>query len=186
MVKERSQQLLSGTGLFERVHNLAGKGLNAVRNVVGQVGVLGMRPDLLHGVEVRSVGWKPFDQEFAVEALHQRRAVEVGTVFRDLRQPGGGYLAAHVTVDEVRIPRTSGAERDAAQPDEAQSVEFDLSYSCRHRTFLRSTPRVHTHPTSEKLESSVRSVNGLSQRYAVRSPQPTAAVLEWGAAFWCC
>ena len=50
MVKERSQQLLSATDLFERVHNLVGEGLHVVRKVVGQIGVLDMRPDRLHGV----------------------------------------------------------------------------------------------------------------------------------------
>ncbi len=71
MVKQRSQQSLSGTGLFDRVHNSVGRRVDVVGDVVGQVGVLGMRPDLLCGVEVRRVGWKPFDQEFAAEALHQ-------------------------------------------------------------------------------------------------------------------
>ena len=87
MVKERSQQLLPATDLFERVQHLVGEGLHVVRNVVGQVGVLGMRSDLLHGVEVRGVGTEAIGRKACFRSAPPAAGRPIGAPTND---PGPG------------------------------------------------------------------------------------------------
>lgn len=41
MIEERSQQLPSGSALFKRVRHIVTKIVNVIRNIIGQVGILG-------------------------------------------------------------------------------------------------------------------------------------------------
>ena len=53
--------MVSGSG--KRMSDRMGEGFDILRNVVSWVGVLRVRPDRLHRVEIRRVGWQPLDLE---------------------------------------------------------------------------------------------------------------------------
>ena len=71
MVEERSQQLLVCAGLVEGVDDFIGESAEVIRDVVGQVGVLRMRPDLLHRIEFGRVGWKPLHLNLVTESMQE-------------------------------------------------------------------------------------------------------------------
>ena len=61
MLEERPQQLLLTSASTNRPANGLSEGSGVIRNVVGQVIVLGVVPDLLIGVKLRSIRWQPLD-----------------------------------------------------------------------------------------------------------------------------
>ena len=71
MAEERSQQRLSASGLFDRVHDGLGQGVDVIGDVVGQVGVFRVRPDLLDRVEVGGVDRKPLHLDLGTKAALQ-------------------------------------------------------------------------------------------------------------------
>jgi len=62
-MKERSQPFRCLAGLLERAVHRAFQLQNVAGHVVGQVGVLGMVPHMLHRVESRRVRRKPLESE---------------------------------------------------------------------------------------------------------------------------
>ena len=78
MSEERTQQCVLGTGLTDRVSHLSTERENIVGDVVGQVCVLRTVPDLLNGVEIRSVRRKPLNLDTLGET--SQKAKGSGTV----------------------------------------------------------------------------------------------------------
>ncbi len=71
MFEERPQQRLLAPSPTERATDGLAECSDVIRDVVGQVVVLGVLPDLLVGVEVRGVRGQPFDLDPARKPFKQ-------------------------------------------------------------------------------------------------------------------
>ena len=71
MVEERTQQPLVCADLVEGADDLIGERAGIVRDVVDQVGIVRVRPDLFHRVEFRGVGRKPLDLNLGTETVQE-------------------------------------------------------------------------------------------------------------------
>src|SRR4030042_4344221 len=69
MFEERTQQGLLGPGPLERVVNGLPEVGDILRDEVGQIAVLGLRPYLFIGIEVGSIGRQPFNPQSPWESF---------------------------------------------------------------------------------------------------------------------
>lgn len=77
-MKERVESLRFVAIGVEQLFQFVMKVVDVVGNDVGQVSILGLVPDVFHGVKFRCIGWQPFHSQpirARVEQLSDRRSM---------------------------------------------------------------------------------------------------------------
>jgi len=69
MFEERTQQGWLSLGLAKRLSHGLSEVWDVLRNEIGQIGVLGPRPDLFIRIEFGGIGGQPFNPQSAREPL---------------------------------------------------------------------------------------------------------------------